>query len=208
MDAIEVAALEERIRRYCKEGDRTGAATALLEGYGRELLGFLIAHMRDEDAAAEVFSRFMEDVWRGLDRFEWRCTARVWSYTLVRHAATRYRNDERRHRTRHVPLSQAGPLSEIAAKVRTATLEACAVESRDRMVKLRETLPQDDQTLLILRVSRKLTWKEIARVMADEGVSTEEDLEKDAVRLRKRYQLAKEKLRRLAIEQGFVASKG
>jgi hypothetical protein len=44
--------------------------------------------------------------------------------------------------------------------------------------------------------------------MADEGVSTEEDLEKDAVRLRKRYQLAKEKLRRLAIEQGFVASKG
>jgi RNA polymerase sigma-70 factor (ECF subfamily) len=209
MDAIEVAGLEDRIRRHCKEGDTTSAATALLEGYGQEILGFLIAHMRDENAAAEVFSQFLEDVWRGLDRFEWRCTARVWSYTLVRHAASRYRSDERRRRTWHVPLSQAGPLSEIAAKVRTATLEAYGKESRDRMAELRDTLPPEDQTLLILRVSRKLTWKEIARVMADEGApTTEEDLAKEAVRLRKRYQLAKERLHRLAREQGLVAPKG
>jgi hypothetical protein len=41
--------------------------------------------------------------------------------------------------------------------------------------------------------------------MADEGGAVpDETLTKEAARLRKRYQLLKEKLRRMAIEQGIV----
>jgi RNA polymerase sigma-70 factor (ECF subfamily) len=70
---------------------------------------------------------------------------------------------------------------------------------------LRDTLPVDDQTLLILRVNRQLGWKEIAQVMVYEGeVVSDAVLEKEAVRLRKRYQLAKDKLRRMALEQGLL----
>ncbi|HEX3772210.1 MAG TPA: hypothetical protein VHV30_15140, partial [Polyangiaceae bacterium] len=70
---------------------------------------------------------------------------------------------------------------------------------------LRESLPVEDQSLLILRINRKLDWKEIAQVMADEGGAVpDETLTKEAARLRKRYQLLKEKLRRMAIEQGIV----
>lgn len=205
MDSIERDALEARIRTHCQAGDKKRAATALLEGYGRELLGFLLARLRDREAAAEVFSQFTEDLWRGLDAFRWECSARVWSYMLVRHAASDYVRDVRKRRGRQVSLSRAGPLSEIEQKIRTATLMAARTASQSRVAQLRESLPADDQTLLILRVNRKLGWKEIAQVMVYEGETVADDvLEKEAVRLRKRFQLTREKLRRMAEEQGLV----
>lgn len=200
-------ALEQKIRVLCDAGDKKRAATLLLEGYGREIFGFLVARLRDRDAASDVFSQFTEDLWRGLDGFRWQCSARVWSYTLARHAASRYIDDVRRRRGRDVPLSRAGPLSEIAEKIRTGTRAGAKTESRSRIAQLRESLPVDDQTLLILRVNRKLGWKEIAQIMLRDGEAPDDaELDREAVRLRKRYQLAKDKLRQMAVEQGLVDS--
>lgn len=206
MEADDRAALENRIRAYCDAGDKRRAATLLLEGYGREVLGFLVARLRDRDAASEVFSQFAEDLWKGLDGFRWQCSARVWAYTLVRHAASRYIGDARKRNVRNVPLSRAGPLSAIEQKIRTATMASVRTEARSRLAELRESLPVEDQTLLILRVNRKLDWKEIAQVMAYDGQAlTEETLDKHAVRLRKRYQLTKDRLRRMALEKGLMS---
>jgi RNA polymerase sigma-70 factor (ECF subfamily) len=142
-----------------------------------------------------------------LDGFRWQCSARVWSYTLARHAASRYIDDIRRRRKRNVPLSRAGPLSEIAEKIRTGTRAGARTEARSRIAQLRESLPVDDQTLLILRVNRKLGWKEIAQIMLRDGETPDEaELDREAGRLRKRYQLAKDKLRQMAVEQGLVNS--
>jgi RNA polymerase sigma-70 factor, ECF subfamily len=197
--------LEQRIRALCEAGEKKRAATLFLEGYGREIFGFLVARLRDRDAASDVFSQFTEDLWRGLDGFRWQCSARVWSYTLARHAASRYIDDVRRRRGRDVPLSRAGPLSEIAERIRTGTRAGARTEARSRIAQLRESLPVDDQTLLILRVNRKLGWREIAQIMLREGESgDDEELDREAGRLRKRYQLAKDKLRQMAVEQGLV----
>jgi RNA polymerase sigma-70 factor (ECF subfamily) len=205
MEGTERDALERRIRTHWDAGDKKKAATALLEGYGRELLGFLIAHLRDRDAAAEVFSQFTEELWKALDGFRWESSVRVWCYTLVRRTASHYIKDARRRRGRQVSLSRAGPLSAIEEKIRTATLAAVRTETKGRIAKLRETLPPEDQLLILLRINRKLEWKEIAVVMASEGEATPDTvLAKEAVRLRKRYQLATEKLRRMAVEQGLV----
>jgi RNA polymerase sigma-70 factor, ECF subfamily len=201
-------ALEQRIRALCEAGDKKRAATLLLEGYGREVFGFLIARMRDRDVASDVFSQFTEDLWRGLEGFRWQCSARVWSYTLARHAASRYIDDLRRRRGRNVPLSRAGPLSEIAEKIRTGTRAGARTETRSRIAQLRESLPVDDQTLLILRVNRKLGWREIALVMLGDSEAPEEKaIERESVRLRKRYQLAKDKLREMAVAQGLVGER-
>jgi RNA polymerase sigma-70 factor (ECF subfamily) len=205
VEAYDRDALEDRIRSHFDAGDKKRAATMLLEGYGREVLGFLIARMRDRDAASEVFSQFTEDLWKGLDGFRWQCSARVWAYTLARHAASRYIGDAQKRRARNVPLSRAGPLSAIEQRIRTSTIAAARTESRSRLARLRESLPVEDQTLLILRVNRKLDWKEIAQVMSYEGkVVPTAALEKEAVRLRKRYQLAKDRLRRMALKQGLI----
>ena len=198
-------ALESQIRTHHDAGDKRRAATLFLEGYGREIFGFLVARLRDRDAASEVFSQFTEDLWKGLDGFRWQCSARVWAYTLVRHAASRYIAGLRKRQAGHVPLSRAGPLSAIEEKIRTATLASARTEARSRLAELRESLPPEDQTLLILRVNRKLDWKEIAQVLSYEGEAvTDEELDKHAARLRKRFQLAKDRLRRLALEKGLI----
>jgi hypothetical protein len=63
--------------------------------------------------------------------------------------------------------------------------------------------------LLVLRVNRKLGWKEIARVMWHDGEVVDDDLlEKEAMRLRQRYQAVKERLRRMATEKGLVPTDG
>jgi hypothetical protein len=54
-----------------------------------------------------------------------------------------------------------------------------------------------------LRINRRLAWNEIAQVMFHEGEIVDiEVLEREAIRLRKRYQSAKEKLRKLALAEG------
>jgi RNA polymerase sigma-70 factor (ECF subfamily) len=193
--------VEGDIRAHCQAGERERAATLLLESYGPEIFRFVMSRLRDDNAASEVFSQFTEDVWRGLEGFRWQCPVRVWSYTLARHAASRYIAEARRRRAHEAPLSHAGPLSELAAKVRTQTLVAMRTETKKRMEELRERLSVDEQTLLLLRVTRKLNWKEIARVLIDlpDGRDpTERELDQWAARLRQRFQAVKEKLRQMA----------
>jgi RNA polymerase sigma-70 factor (ECF subfamily) len=205
MEAAERESLERRIRAHFDAGDKKKAATTLLEGYGREILSFLIAQLRDRDAASEVFSQFTEELWKSLDGFRWECSARVFCYTLARRAAGHYIKDARRRRGRQVPLSHAGPLSAIEEKIRTATLAAVRTETRTRIAELRASLPPEDQALLLLRINRRLDWKEIAQVMSHEGEAvSDEVLAREAARLRKRYQVAKDKLRQMAETQGLV----
>lgn len=202
MDHASRSDLEDCIRAALEAGDKRGAATALLEGYGGEVLGFLVAHLRDRDAATEVFSQFTEDLWRSLDAFRRQCSARVWAYMLARHAASSYLKEAHRRRARHVPLSHAGPLSGIEERVRTATLAALRTETKNRAARLRERLPAEDQALLILRVNRRLEWNEIAQVMGRDGEARDEAaLKRESQRLRKRYQLVKERLRRMAEDE-------
>jgi len=108
-----------------------------------------------------------------------------------------------------VPLSRAGPLSEIAERVRSETALSLRTQPRERLVELRRSLPELEQTLLTLRVNRQLAWLEIARILTSgplDGVMAlpPEALHAEATRLRKRFQKTKEKLRRLAAEAGLL----
>jgi RNA polymerase sigma-70 factor (ECF subfamily) len=204
VDPSERELVERQVRALCDAGDHDKATTLLLQSYGQEIFRFVLSRLRDDEASSEVFSQFTEDLWRGLAGFRWQSSARVWSYTLARHAASRYIADAHRRRGRERPLSSAGRLSELAQKVRTQTLAAVRTEVKSKMTELREKLPLDDQTLIILRITRRLDWKEIAQVMLDEkGEATERTLEKEAARLRQRFQVIKDKLRKMASEAGL-----
>jgi len=65
-----------------------------------------------------------------------------------------------------------------------------------RLEMLREALDEDDRTLLVLRVDRRMAWRDIARVMSDVPIEDQlEDLDKLAATLRKRFERVKERLR-------------
>lgn len=198
-------AIEQPIRDACSRGEVDSAATLALEVYGRELLGYLMARV-GEQRGNEVFSDLLEDFWRGLPGFGWRCTLRSWLYTLARHAIARQaRGAGRRH---EAPLETNAALSAVVERIRTETAVHLRTPVKSRFRKLRARLSDDQQTLLILRIDRNLSWRELAMVMSgQEEPPSEEELDKIATRLRQRFQTAKDALRKLAEEEGLLARK-
>jgi RNA polymerase sigma-70 factor (ECF subfamily) len=209
MDEAGRAALEDDVRGRCQRGDLDGAATRAIKGYGPEIFGFLLALHRDEQDASDVFSIFGENLWKGLSGFSWTCTLRAWAYTIARHTSYRFSKNARRDAKRHAPLEGSSEAGALAAKVRTETLNYLRTEQKDRFAELRASLPADDQTLLILRVDRKLAWEDLARIMLseEEGPLDDDRLKKESARLRKRFQLVKEKLLEMGRQAGLVKNR-
>jgi DNA-directed RNA polymerase specialized sigma24 family protein len=96
-------------------------------------------------------------------------------------------------------------MSEVAERVRSRTLPHLRTEVKDRFAELREELDPDDQALLILRINRKLSWNEIAHVMAENEMSDEAELKRATANLRQRFQKIKRTMRTLAEERGLLA---
>jgi RNA polymerase sigma-70 factor (ECF subfamily) len=198
MDAESRTRLEGSIRALCDAGQHGEAATVAIKGYGPEILGYLVATARTETDATDAFSMFCEDVWRGLPRFRFASSLRTWAYTLARHALYRLVRDPERRRPKVSP-SEAPELAELAENIRTSTMLHLRTEVKDRVAALREQLDEEDRTILILRVDRKLAWQDIARVLAVEDI-TEADANKRSAALRKRFERIKDRLRKLAAE--------
>jgi RNA polymerase sigma-70 factor (ECF subfamily) len=190
-----VSDLEPRILALLDAGDLSGSATEALRGYGPQILGYLTAVLRDEDDAHDVFSQFAEDLWRGLPGFRRESSVRTWAFRLAWHAASRYARDPYRKRHRPILTTEA---SKIAEQVRS-TMSAYAPGGRaDRLLKLRESLEPEEQTLLILRVDKAMPWEDVAEVLRADGEPA------TPAALRKRFERLKEKLGRLAREEGLI----
>ena len=191
--------LEEEIASLRTAGDLRAAATKTVEGYGPEVLGFLVTVLRDEHDASEVFSQTCEDLWRGIDAFEGRCSMRTWLYTLARHATSRLRRAPHRRPGRHVDVSE---VSELADRVRSRTLPHLRTSVKDQFAVIRDSLDEEDRALLVLYVDRSMTFREVAFTMSPHD--SEETLARLEARLRKRYQLVKKKIRDRAREAGLL----
>lgn len=197
--------VEAAIRAAWEARDFHAAATLALELYGPEIYSFVNARLRSANEADEAFSLFSEDLWRGLPGFEFRSTVRGWLYALARNAANRHAAAPQRRAARNVPLSVEGAIDALVQRSRSETQMHQRTEVKDRMRALRERLPIEDQTLLILFVDRNLPWREIALVMNDQGERLESlELTREAARLRKRFERVKGELRAMAIAEGLL----
>jgi RNA polymerase sigma-70 factor (ECF subfamily) len=202
MDGGRHATTERSVREACEAAQYDRATTEAVRGYGPEIFGFIYGLLRTDDAASDAFSHFAEDLWRGLPGFAWECTLRTWAYTLARRAAYRHVRKTKRALGGMI----ASPLSsqDIAAQVRTTTLAFLKTEKKTRLRALREELPPDDQVLLVLRLDKGLAWEELARVLADDELHDAAARKRVAARLRKRFQVVKERLIARAREEGLV----
>ena len=188
-------AAEARISAMRDAGDLREAAAQILRAYGPQILGYLCAVLRDEEAAQDVFSVFAEDLWSGLPGFRGEASARVWAWRLAWHAAARHGRDPYRRRGRRLETEE---WSHLAAEIRSVPTAQWVDDRSRKLDALRAALTADEQTLLILRVDKALPWGEIAFVLADGGEPVEE------AALRKRFERVKAKLARRAREEGLV----
>jgi RNA polymerase sigma-70 factor, ECF subfamily len=183
---------DSSIRKALETHGSAGAVTEALRIHGPEVYGLLVGLCRTRAEADDVFSQFAENLWRSFEAFEWKCSVRTWAYLLARRAA---HDAGRRVRRAPVPLSDVGSVSAMIARVRTETAQHLQTDSKDKMSALRDALPEEDRLLLILRVDRELPWDALARVfLSTEDEPTPEMLKRESARLRKRFQLVKEKL--------------
>lgn len=193
---------EQDLRHAWNDADFRAVTTLALERYGPEILGVLAARLRSPSDAGEVFSLFAENLWRGLPSFQWRCSLRSWAYRIARNAAVRWATAGERRPERNVAIEDGGIL-ELAERVRSATLTHLRSEVKSEIRRLREELPEPEQMLLILRVDKALEWSEIAAVLSDDDLPDDE-LKREAMRLRKQFQRVTEKLRDLARKRGIL----
>jgi RNA polymerase sigma-70 factor (ECF subfamily) len=186
---------EKAIAARLDQGNLHATATEVMQAYGPQVLGYLVAVLRDEDDAREVFSQFAEDLWKGLARFRRECTFRAWAFKLAWHAASRFLRDPYRQRGRRLITSDA---SRLAASVSNQSSYRPGGRS-ERMTKLRQALDPEEQTLLIMRLDKELPWEEVAHVLSGRGQPV------SPAALRKRFERLKEKLALLAREQGLIS---
>ena len=78
-------------------------------------------------------------------------------------------------------------MSRLAASVRSSSAEFLASAAQARLQAMRASLQPEEQTLLILRINRGLSWNEVGEVLAI-----------DPAAVRKRFERLKDKLRKLA----------
>lgn len=193
--------VEAEISRLRGAGQLKECATLVIESYGPEVLSFLEIMLRDRADSADAFSQACEDLWKSLPRFEPRATMKTWFYTLARHAASRLRRSSRPGR--YARLSE---ITELAQRVRSRTQPHQKTELKAGVAAIRAELEDTDRMLLVLRVDRAMSWKDIARVLAEiDDDDSDEAVSRGAARLRKRWQAVKASIRERAIAAGLVS---
>lgn len=186
---------ETEIRAALAAADYEAATTLTIRVYGPELLAFLRSRLRELHYARDAFAWLAEDLWRGMPNFRGESSVRTWAYAIARNVIRRYLDRELRVRMQAVPISQVSRASALAVALPSQS----GID--DRVARIRAQLDDEEQMLLALRVDKAMDWKDVAQVMLYEGVlSSEDDIKREAARLRKRFQILKDKLRRLAAE--------
>jgi RNA polymerase sigma-70 factor (ECF subfamily) len=163
--------------------------------FGPKVMGYLVRVLGDEDDAADAYSLWAEDVWKGIEGLREAAAAKVWTYRIAWNAAARVKRQAWNKRRQRMPTTMA---SRIAAEALSRTPGAAEREAA-QLTRLREGLSPPEKSLLVLHVDRGLSWKEVAEVMAGDGEVVDE------AALRQRFTRLKRKLGERARELGLIA---
>jgi RNA polymerase sigma-70 factor, ECF subfamily len=194
---------EREIKVAFDAGRMQEAATAVLTVYGDEILSFIHSRLRDRVDSDEAFAMFAEDLWNGLPSFGWRSSVRTWAYTLARNATVRYASSSGRRAAHNLPLSCPGAVAALVQRVRDTTECYKRTAVKDQFRALREQLDLEDQTLLVLRVDRNMSWRELAQTLSGTVDLDEAVIERESARLRKAFERVKRELKRLSEGNGL-----
>jgi RNA polymerase sigma-70 factor, ECF subfamily len=186
-------AIESRVRAELRRGDVAAATALTVSFFGPEVHGFLIAVLAGDRGAPELYARFVAELRRQLAGFGWRCPLRVFVYFVARSALRHHRGAA----PLGSPLSSAG-LAPIPAQRRARRLAVAL---------LRRSLTPDDRALLVLRVDRRLAWRDLAITSLGENVGVP-DLAAEARRLRDRFKVLRQQMKQLTERPAASPAKG
>ena len=180
---------EQDIQRLCQQSAIDQAAQLAIQTYGPGVLGWLVGITPNRAIAEDVFQIFCFDLWKGLANFRWQSALSTWSYRVAWNAFYRFQQGERRFE--HVPLSDI--CSQWAVEASSIHSRMQRQQTQERLIALRQQLPEDLQSVLILRLDRDFSFSELSEVLS----ITEESA-------RQKFHRAKTKLKALAQQEGLI----
>lgn len=193
--------VEREIRGYLEAGETARAAELAFNYCRTQIWTWLKSIVPDDADAADAFSLFCEDLWKGLPKFRWESSLLTWTYRLAHNAAFRHKHSATRDR----PVADIAIL--IAPSERSRTNPWLRSEVKMRFKRLREQLAPQDRMVLTLRVDRGMSWEAVAQILAGDVQLTTEDLRCRASALRQRFQRVKARLHELAAAEGMLRSR-
>jgi len=167
------------------------AMRTLLARYATEVRAFLRSRTSSRYSMEEVFSSFSEDVWKGLPQLRSDGPVRSWIYVIARNALSRHVRSKRRWRSRYTFSGLETAQAELRGSL------APQGGGMGELAPLVAELSEADRLLLERRLIKSLPWREIALESARAaGDVSEASVTRESARLRKRYQLLVESLRK------------
>lgn len=185
---------EAAIRGLLDAGETQEAVQTLLEQHGGAFFGYIASLLRDEALAADAFQLFSIRLWQALPSFQGRSQLKTWAYKIARNAAYRTAQDPYRKRSERLGTGDQGRLA--AKWTRTSTAMWRQTKEKNRLWDLIDGLPAEDRELLVLRLGRKMAWKEIAAVLLHGDQTDTNALKAGAASARKRFERLKSQLKR------------
>jgi DNA-directed RNA polymerase specialized sigma24 family protein len=171
-----------RVRTLLGARDDAGASREALLAYGPEIYGFVLGVLEDPASATSLYADVQKRMETELGGFVQRCSLRTWLYVLARRELR-----DRRLQGRNATVSRA-PL--MSGDRRMTPSNAIS--------NLRTSLTQEEHELLILRVDRKLTWRDLALTELGERAVASDQIAMAMHVVRERVESVIQRLRRAA----------
>lgn len=168
-------------------------------GHGDRIFGVLCRLARNGADADDAFGDFYLDVIKGIHTLRLDSNLGAWLYTVALNALRRRKKrDPRQHET-----ADEAKLRDVARKS-TTTWRKEQEQRKEQLSDLLDELEEEDRAIVLLYSEGSLSWIAVAGIVSDpEGLLDEKALKKEAARLKKRYERAKEKLHELAKKRGL-----
>jgi RNA polymerase sigma-70 factor (ECF subfamily) len=184
------AQLELQLKSLCLAQSWDEATRVALLGYGPEIMGWAVGVLQEETAAKDICQIFSLALWKGLPGFRWESSFRVWAYTIARRELIRFQRARASRPEQQLATSELGQIAQEVTSLHSRILQK---QESTGLVALRQELPEEMQTLLILRVDRELSFAEIGQVL---------EMEEEAAR--QKFKRAKDKLKEMAKKAGLL----
>lgn len=142
-------------------GDRHGALTVLMAGYGPGIYRYCRRLVGDEELARDVHQTVFVQAFEGLGRFRRRSSLRVWLYGIARHRCLDALKVRRRRRRR---IFEQDRLPEPAADPPAAEERLAARELAGLLERCLRRLTDAVRAAVLLRYREDFSYPEMARI--------------------------------------------